>query len=72
MMGKGKLFVATETFSVNGYQTITKDVTRVREGHQLLSQFPHLFREADAHYEVDVEAATAEPGRRRGERTVAQ
>jgi len=67
-MAKGKLYVATETFSVDGYQTITKDVTRVREGHPFLSQFPQLFKEASAHYEWDVEQATAGPGERRGEK----
>lgn len=65
-MKTGKLYVATETFSVDGYRTITKDVTRVREGHPLLDQFPHLFREADAHYEWEVEQATAAPGEKRG------
>ena len=66
-----RLFVATETFSADGYSTITKDVTRVREGHPLLAQFPQLFKEAGAHYEWDVEQATANPGQRRGERVKA-
>ncbi len=69
MSKDGKLYVATESFAVDGYSTITKDVTRVREGHPLLSQFPQLFRIADAHYEWDVEQATSNPGQRRGERT---
>lgn len=67
-MANGKLYVATETFTADGYHTITKDVTRVREGHPLLTQFPSLFKEASAHYEWDVEQATAGPGERRGAR----
>ena len=68
----GKLYVAVETFSVDGYRTITKDVTRVREGHPLLTQFAHLFREADAHYEWDVEQATSGPGEKRGHKVGAR
>ncbi len=69
-MGKeareGRLYVATETFAIDGHRTITKNVTRVREGHPLLTQYPQFFRVADAHYEWDVEQATAGPGEGRG------
>jgi hypothetical protein len=67
-MAEGKIFIATEDFQPAGYYTtFRKDVTRVREGHPLLEQFPHLFREAEAHYEwPDVEQTTANPGEKRG------
>lgn len=67
MSRDGKLYVAVETFSADGMRTIVKDITRVREGHPLLAQYPSLFRLADAHYEwPEVEQATAAPGEKRG------
>lgn len=65
-----KMFVPIETCRLGDYPNMfVKDQTRVREGHPVLIQFPHMFREADAHYEwPEVEAATAAPGERRGEK----
>ena len=61
---EGKIFIATTTFTT-GVGTFTENVTRVREGHPILSQFPDKFKEADADYEWDVEQASAAPGERR-------
>ncbi len=67
---EGRLYIAVESFQADGYRTIKKDVTRVREGHPLLNQFPQMFRLADAHYEWPVEQATAAPGETRRKVTV--
>lgn len=64
---KGRIYVSLESFVVEyeGAPTVvTKDRTRVREGHPLMAGREHLFKEVDAHY--DVEDATADPGRKRG------
>lgn len=69
MADRGRIFVATQSFEakVDGVPAqVQADRTRVREGHDLLRRFPQYFREIDAHYEVDVEQATAAPGERRG------
>ncbi len=67
-MRDGKIFIANETFTAAGHYTpFHKDITRVREGHPILKQYPDMFREAEAHYEwPEVEQATASPGEKRG------
>lgn len=65
---KGEIFIATVTgeAEVDGRTYyIKKDITRVREGHELLRAVPAFFKPIDVHY--DIEDATAEPGRKRGE-----
>lgn len=62
------LYVAKESFmaDVDGVPTMFREgVTLVREGHPILDEFGHMFEPARAHYEVDVEQATAAPGERR-------
>jgi hypothetical protein len=64
-----RIYVARESFvtDYNGAPTVVHaDITRVREGHPLMSGREHMFKEIDAHYEV--EEAINEPGRARGER----
>lgn len=63
----GQIFVAKETFvtEIDGSMvSVHADVTRVREGHQLLSGREHMFRPIDVHF--DVEQATDVPGQKRG------
>lgn len=65
-----QIFVCSETF-ISNYEgapiKFVQDLTRVRAGHPLLTQFPDKFKPVDAHYEVpEVEQATAAPGERRG------
>ncbi len=65
---EGKIFVAVESFGleIDGVpHTISKDVTRVREGHPILEGREHLFKELEVQY--DIEDTTAKPGRRRGD-----
>lgn len=63
------IFIARESFStdVDGIpQSITKGVTRVREGHPLLEQNPGYFeRLDDSTVHFDVEEATKVPGAKR-------
>lgn len=62
-----KLYIATESFdtTVKGELAQVKGgMTIVREGHPLLKGREHLFKEVEAHFEV--EKATAEPGEKRG------
>ena len=47
--------------------TFTKGVTRVRRGHPLLDAVPDYFEPIDRSVHYDIEDATADPGRRRGE-----
>ncbi len=65
-----EVFVATDSFtaSLDGVDIdVIRGVTLVREGHELLGRFGHLFKPVEPHYEVrDVEQATAAPGERRG------
>lgn len=66
------VYVATESFvaDMDGVPTVVhKGVTRVRAGHPLLKVHGAFFEPVDqtVAYEVDVEEATAEPGRKRGE-----
>jgi hypothetical protein len=63
----GKMYVPLETCRLGDYPNMfVKNQTRVREGHPVLKQFGHMFREAEAEYEwPDVEQATAAPGERR-------
>lgn len=67
--GGGALYVATDSALVN-YEgqrvVIHKDVTRIREGHPILTEHPDLFKPIDAHF--DVESVTAAPGETRGGR----
>lgn len=61
-----EIFVPTDSFTakVDGVDVLfRKGETRVREGHQILDDYPDLFEPIRAHY--DVEAATAAPGERR-------
>lgn len=37
--------------------SITKDHTRVREGHWLLEKYPHLFTRMHVHYDVETAEA---------------
>ena len=64
-----RVFVATDSFtaSVDGADVnVVRGVTLVREGHELLDRFAHLFKLVEPHYEVrEVEQATAAPGERR-------
>lgn len=65
----GALFAATESFNVDldGYPQVVKKGELVREGHELLRRFPHLFEPARARFEFgEVEQMTAAPGERRG------
>lgn len=60
------IFVPIESFitSLDGVDvTFRRDVTRVREGHPILTRFPDKFREIVVDYEV--EQATSAPGERR-------
>ena len=62
-----RVYVANTTF-VKDNLSVYGGVTRVREGHELLKQYPHLFDPVDdapVHY--DVEAATQGPGEKRGD-----
>jgi hypothetical protein len=62
----GQLYVARESFvaELDGFaQSFEAGKTLVREGHEILDRYPHLFEPAKAHYEV--EQATAAPGERR-------
>lgn len=69
MAARGEILVATETFTtdVNGTAVIVRaGVTRVRAGHVLAKANPQYFKPIEVHY--DIEDATEEPGRKRGER----
>lgn len=60
-----RIFVPVDSFVANfdgAEVTFIKNVTRVREGHEVLDLYPTMFAPARAHYEVDVEQATAAPG----------
>lgn len=64
-VGAGVL-VATESFVTEfegASHAFYAGVTRVREGHPILQNIRHLFKQIDVHYEV--EAATAAPGETR-------
>jgi hypothetical protein len=67
--GGRAVFVAKESGSaeVDGAQlTFTKGVTRVREGHPLLTGREQLFEPIDESVHYDIETATAGPGEKRG------
>lgn len=62
----GKIYVATETYTtdLDGVPvSVTKDTTRVREGHDLIKRNPQYFKELNVHF--DVEQATAAPAEKR-------
>ena len=62
-----RVYVANTTF-VQDNLTVYSGTTRVREGHELVQKYPHLFdlvEDAPVHY--DVEAATQGPGEKRGD-----
>jgi len=62
-----RVFVANTSF-VKDNLAVYGGVTRVREGHELVTLYPHLFdlvEDAPVHYEV--EAATQGPGEKRGD-----
>jgi hypothetical protein len=61
-----RIYVPISSFvaDIDGIPTTFRETTRVREGHPVLKGREHLFREIDAHYEV--EAASAAPGEVRG------
>ncbi len=62
------IYVATQSFSttLNGVPVhVTAGVDHVREGHPLLAGREHMFKPMTITY--DVEQATAEPGKKRGE-----
>lgn len=64
---QGQIFVARETFmtEVDGAPVaVHANVTRVREGHPLLSGREHMFAPLEVHFEV--EQATKAPGEKRG------
>jgi hypothetical protein len=68
-MAKGKVYVAVESGSANidgEYYAFHAGVTRVREGHPLLQQFPNYFGEVDDHVDFEWETATAAPDEKRG------
>jgi hypothetical protein len=63
------VWVATTSFvcTVDGRSyNVTKDVTRVADGHPVHRGREHLFRRADERLTFGVEAATDAPGERRG------
>jgi len=66
---KDTIYIARETFTTvlaDGTEhVVTRGVTRVRHGHELLKGREQMFEELDVHY--DVEDASADPGRKRGE-----
>ena len=64
----GKIYVPLETCKLGDYPNqFVKDRTRVREGHQVLRTYGHMFREVEADYEwPEVEQATSAPGEMRG------
>lgn len=69
----GEIYVAVDSAALpyeGGMTVIHKGVTRVREGHALLRQYPDLFKPIDVHYEV--EDTTARPGEKRGGRRSTQ
>lgn len=64
-MAEGKIYVASESFVVDGYPPIVKGQTRVRAGHPLLAGRQMFFTPLEVHYEF--ETATAAPGEKRAE-----
>ena len=63
---EGRVYVPKESFSadVDGVNVVfVRNTTRIREGHELLERFPHMFEVMRVDYEV--EEATAVPGARR-------
>lgn len=66
----GRILVATESGSgtlPDGTEVqFRRGITRVREGHPVAEQWPQYFAPIEVHYEL--EDATDEPGRKRGER----
>lgn len=63
----GKIFIANTNAVValedGSYITLSKDTTRVREGHPLLKGHESMFRELDVHY--DLEDARSAPEERK-------
>lgn len=62
-------WVATTSFvcTIDGRSyNVTKDVTRVAEGHPIMAGREHLFRRADEGLTFGIEEATDTPGERRG------
>jgi hypothetical protein len=67
----GRVFIAnrTATVDVDGVPTIIhRGMTKVREGHALLSTHAELFNPDDSLVHFEVENATAAPGEKRGKR----
>jgi hypothetical protein len=56
-MAGGKIYIANTNAVVSledgSYITLSKDTTRVREGHPLLKGRESMFRELDVHYELE-------------------
>lgn len=64
----GRVYVATETYSTVYDGTpliIHKGKTRVREGHELVTNNPQYYELVSEHVHFDVETADAVPGEKR-------
>jgi len=68
----GKIYTPKDTFNPDGFTWYRPNETFVREGHPILDQYGHMFKEVQPQYEwPEVEQATAGPGERRGEKVKA-
>jgi hypothetical protein len=65
----GKVYEAREAFvaDIDGQPMAVAKGDRVREGHPLLKGRKDLFQESEPEVQFDVEDASADPGRKRGD-----
>lgn len=67
---KSDVYIATQSgvAEIDGETCVfVRGKTRVRAGHALLLAVPDYFEPAGEHVHYDVEDASAEPGKKRGE-----